>query len=323
MPSRHPARRRTSSAQSPATGEGASASRVRLTVLAVSCLLLATTGCTRACDDEGSATSGKQPSAQSTSNSPVATARQQFEDVIADRSATLSTDGLPEAAPKGFTQADVETFADQIVTIVERSLSPDVQAKTAENAINHVLQNQYAGTVSDYKATMKKAAGNLDWQFVLVSLFDTPPTEPARILSTRWEVDTGRGTLYDGTPAPFLIVRLETFIGHDVPIIDQPGETAPVAVKRTISMSGFRPQGGESWWPGLRTSATSYGDDGCSLRRNAILKPADKPAVINDARKRITKDLAEDHIVVESKASTPRSLLKAIRKNCGSGAKTP
>ncbi|GAC1381357.1 MAG: hypothetical protein NVSMB48_09170 [Marmoricola sp.] len=288
--------------------------RFRTKLLAAAAVLLAVTGCSSG----ESAPSDKHPNENTpaAATSPIANARQQFEDALTGHSGTLSTDGLPAQPPKGFTRADVTTFADQILAMVERGISPDVQDKTGDNAVNFVLEGLYPATVRDYKAGMEAAAGTVDWQFVLASRFEVAPTEPARVLAARWKVSTKSGVQDDGTRAPILIVAFEAFIRHDVPVDDATGQSAPIVVRRTLTMSGFRPRGGDLWWPGLRTSASSYDDDGCSLSNDGILRPAESPAAVKDARKRIVKALADDGLTAPSEASNPRELRKFVKRHC-------
>jgi hypothetical protein len=59
-----------------------------------------------------------------------------------------------------------------------------------------------------------------------------------------------------------------------------------------VQLSGFKPNGGDGYWPGLGTSTTAFGNDGCLLADSSQLRPLGGAKYLKADAKDLKKALA-------------------------------
>lgn len=216
-----------------------------------------------ACSGSSDSSPDRQPSA---AEQPW----QQYAKVAGTSDATLGWKDRPDA-PAGFTDADVDTFAKAEVALIKKSIDPQVGRMSPNDAVDYVLADLPPETRTDYTSRVpKNPTGKHAWEWYLASMFADEPIAPPKVIRVDWDTSTRTDKLDNGTTAPVLNVTLQVFVAHTFGPADKPRN---VIVRRAVQLSGFKPNGGAGYWPGLGTSTTAYGNDGCLLADASQLRP--------------------------------------------------
>lgn len=185
--------------------------------------------------------------------------------------------------PSGFTSKDMDTFAKSEVALIEKAISADVGHMKPDDAVDYVLADLPTGTRADYQSTIpSNPAGKRGWEWYLASLYKRDVAASSKIIRVDWATDTTAGALDDGTPSRYLNLSLQVFIAHDFGPVDHPRN---VLVRRTVRLSGYKPNGGPDWWPSLTTTTSPFGNNGCALNEDSTLVPL-------EGAKYLKKDIA-------------------------------
>lgn len=235
-----------------------------------------------ACSEASDSSPGRRPSAAEQQ-------WQQYAKVAATPAATLGWKDRP-ATPAGFTDTDMDTFAKAEVALIKKSIDPKVGRMSPDDAIDYVLADLPPQTVADYTSKVpKNPTGKHAWEWYLASMFTDQPTAPPKVIRVDWDTSTRADKLDNGTTAPVLNVTLQVFVVHTFGPADKPRN---VIVRRAVQLSGFRPNGGDGYWPGLGTSTTAYGNDGCLLADTSQLRPLRGAKYLKADAKDLKKALA-------------------------------
>jgi hypothetical protein len=264
---------------------------VPLTALTLTLL----TGCSSNNQQSEPSPTGSAPDA-TTSSTPTASTTPNTSDTAADinkltggKTVELTTDTLP-APPDGYTQAEVTAFAERAIELVQRGMTPDLSDKSPRDAFNYVFANQYPASTKATQAALQAAAGDYDWEWSWATRFDTKPSEPAKVLVARWQVETVPNEQPDGRP--MLQVSLATATEHlipDTPNNDSGGsgdttvnDLVPVVARRTVIIQGTKPLGGPDWWPAIGIQSENLFGGKCVPVNGSIITPAHDPATIRE-----------------------------------------
>lgn len=190
---------------------------------------------------------------------------------IADRPAVKLDWRDHPAAPKGFTDKDMDTFAKIEVSLISKSFSQKVAQMSPDDAIAYVMTDLTPATEYDYTSRLpKEIPGKHSWEWFLASLYKDNLTEPSKIIRVDWNTETRPGKLDDGTPSRYLNLTLQVFAVQTLGPKDHPRN---IIVSRAVRLSGFKPNGGPAWWPGFSSKTFPYGNDGCALGEDSTLRP--------------------------------------------------
>ncbi|MEJ7634712.1 hypothetical protein [Aeromicrobium sp.] len=218
----------------------------------------------------GSACNAKTTETNTGAKEPPAQAQWKQYAEIADRPAVKLNWRDRPSPPKGFTEAEMDTFAKLEVGLIEKSISTKVASMGPGDAVDYVTDDLLTTTKDTY---VREAAGVLEgenaWQWFLASLFDGARVEPAKIVRVDWDATRLIAELDDGTPAPVLKLTLQVFVVHTFGPKAHPRN---IVVRRAVALRGFRPNGGPAWWPVLSTFTEPFGNDGCALKES-VLRP--------------------------------------------------
>jgi hypothetical protein len=191
---------------------------------------------------------------------------------LADRpTVKLEAKGRP-APPRGFTDADMDVLAKDAVSVLRRSISPQVELKSSTEAISYVMADLMPATVTEWTRRIDGASAGQDWEWQAASLFQTPSHVPARIIKVEWDVQTQPGTLADGTPHDQLILRLQAFAVH---VRGTKVSPKTIIIRRTVRMAAYEPRGGSHFFPGIDVLTSPWGNRGCALLSSSVLYPTD------------------------------------------------
>lgn len=274
-----------------------------------------------ACSNNGSDPAEPTTAASSTATPPASSAPPENPTAVAiakltgDKTVELTTDTLPKP-PTGFTKEEVTAFADRAMDLIERGISPDVTTMSEDAAFKYVFANQYSES-SDATRQAFEGIGDYSYAWAVASLFDEPPTEPAKVLAARWQVTTSEGTTADGSTAPILQVALSVAVEHQVADDNAAATsaTAPIVMQRTVIIKGFKPLGGEQWWPTIGYQATPLFGGKCAPINGAILTPAHKPTTIREDMARLRKYITKPN-AIDVEASEGSDLGEYVQKYC-------
>ncbi|MDX6233517.1 MAG: hypothetical protein QOH68_2541 [Nocardioidaceae bacterium] len=230
---------------------------------------------------------------------------------IADRPAVELRASDRPAPPKGFSDADIDVLAEDAVSVLRRSISPEVEVMTPADAIAYVTADLVPATVKEWTTRVEADSAGQDWEWQAASLFQTPSREPARIIRVAWAAETQPGTLADGTPHDQLVLRLQAFVVHTRGTRSHP---KTIIIRRTVRMAAYDPDRGREFFPGVDVLTSPWGNRGCALLSSSTLYPADDIAELNRdvlaARRAIDASGAQDTF-----PATPEELLD-IAKRC-------
>lgn len=227
----------------------------------------------------------------------------------------LDATGLPKKPPRGFTAAQVDVLADQLLDVMERGISAEVATMRPGQAAAYVLKNQYPGTVRAIKQAGERVSGKYDWEFALASLFQAAPPTPSRVLKLHWSTASRPGRYGDGTPARILEASLRAMVRHDV--VTGSGKTQPVVVMRTLTMTSYDPLGGPRFWAATAASVTAYGDDDCQAANDAQLRPSNDTVQLRRDLYDLKKALRDDDLDGPTTGSDPEDFQRSVKKRCG------
>lgn len=247
---------------------------LRLVVLAI--------GVTLACSSCG----GAEPEKKVT---PVQAQWSQYAKIADAPEAKLDWKDRPDA-PKGFTSRNMDTFAKAEVALIKKSISPKVGRMSPDDAVDYVLGDLLPASKDDYVSKIpNNPQGRHTWEWYVASMFVDEPIAPPKVIRVDWDTSTKANKLDDGTTAPVLNLTLQVFVAHTFGPADQPRN---VIVRRAVQLSGFKPNGGDGYWPGLGTSTTAYGNDGCLLADTSQLRPLRGAKFLKADAKDLEKALA-------------------------------
>jgi hypothetical protein len=190
---------------------------------------------------------------------------------IGDRPTVKLDVGDRPAPPHGFTDGDMDVLAKDAVSVLRRSISPEVELKPPADAIRYVTADLPPATVSEWTKRIDAASAGQAWEWQAASLFETPSRTPARIIKVEWDVQTQPGTLADGTHHDQLILRLQAFAVHTRGTTTHP---KTIIVRRTVRMAAYEPRGGPHFFPGIDVLTSPWGNRGCALLARTELYPA-------------------------------------------------
>lgn len=230
---------------------------------------------------------------------------------IADRPTVELRASDRPAPPKGFTDADIDVLAEDAVSVLRRSISPEVEVMTPAAAIAYVTADLMPATVKEWTTRVEAASAGQAWEWQAASLFEKPSREPARIIKVAWDVTTRPGTLANGKPHDQLVLRLQVFAVH---VRGTRATPKTIIVRRTVRMAAYDPDGGAEFFPGIDVLTSPWGNRGCALLARTELYPADDIAELRRdviaARKAI-----DAHGVQDTFPATPEEL-RDIAKRC-------
>jgi hypothetical protein len=235
------------------------------------------------------ACSGRDESSPDRRSSAADQQWQQYAKVADSTAVTLDWKDRPDA-PAGFTDGDMDTFAKAEVALIKKSIDPKVGRMSPDDAVDYVLADLPPQTRADYTSKVpKNSAAKHAWEWYLASMFAEQPTAPAKVIRVDWDTTTRTDKLDNGNTAPVLNVTLQVFVAHTFGPADKPRN---VIVRRAVQLSGFKPNGGDGYWPGLGTSTTAYGNDGCLLADTSQLRPLRGAKFLKADAKDLKKALA-------------------------------
>lgn len=191
---------------------------------------------------------------------------------LADQPTVELNAGDRPAPPRGFTDADMDVLAKDAVSVLRRSISPQVELKSPADAISYVTADLSSATVTEWTKRVDAASAGQDWEWQAASLFQTPSHTPARIIKVEWDVQAQPGTLADGTPHDQLILRLQAFAVHVRGTLAKP---KTIIIRRTVRMAAYEPRGGPHFFPGIDVLTSPWGNRGCALLSSSVLYPTD------------------------------------------------
>lgn len=246
--------------------------------------------------------------------SPTAEA---VDEMTGGRTVGVTTDTLPPP-PEGFTAEELRAFADRAIDIAQRGASPKLQGKTPTEAFDYVFANQFPATTQAARAGSVAAAGSFDWEWSWASLFKAQPREAAKVLAARWQVDTVPGTLDDGTDAPQLQVTLSTVVEHLVPSQAGMGKgtAEPVVMQRAVTVQGYKPLGGSTFWPGIGVQTTPLLGGKCAPVNGSILTAAEDPGTVRKDLKALRDFLRTPERVNAESSTTGGDLADSVKRYC-------
>jgi hypothetical protein len=191
---------------------------------------------------------------------------------IGDRPTVELNAGDRPAPPRGFTDDDMDVLAKDAVSVIRRSISPEIELKSPTDAITYVTAELTPATVAEWTKRVDAASAGQDWEWQAASLFQTPSRAPARIIKVAWDVRTAPGTLADGTPHDQLILRLQVFVVH---LRGTTSDPKTIIIRRTVRMAAYKPHGGPHFFPGIDVLTSPWGNRGCALLSSSVLYPTD------------------------------------------------
>jgi hypothetical protein len=246
---------------------------------------------TAGCSDSGSdptASTSHSPAEEAASSSELDLAWKAFEGVADRPPVRLEDARLPEP-PTGFSTADVQALADQLIELVERSTSPDLTDMSADDALQYVFAALPSPTLQNLRETMADLQSNqkFAWQWSLASRYPPGATVGnARFLNPQLSTKA-----VSSPSGRYLVVTLATLIRTDVTTRGS-DEAHPVLIQRNISMSAFRPQAiDDDYWPAVGFSFKTYGADLCAGFRDNLVEPTTDLKTLRGMTSRLRHDL--------------------------------
>ena len=237
----------------------------------------------------------------------------------------LTLSDLPNPPP-GFSQQELQAFADRAIDITERGSSAEVATMTPTQAFDFVFDGQFEATKQAAADGSRAAAGTYDWEWAWASLSEMTPIQPARILDARWQVSTVPGKLADGTPSRQLQVVLSTAIEHfisrgptkegDDRADQAEQQVRPIVVKRSIIVRGFKPLGGAEWWPAIGVQTTPFFGGKCAPVNGSVLTPSDDPSVLQEDLKKLEAYLDDRDDIDAGASSNSTSMREYVDEYC-------
>jgi len=177
------------------------------------------------------------------------------------------------APPKGFTDGDMDALAERLVDMATRGLSQNVvDAATDEDAYDYVMENQYADTKTEFAKAVAQSAEAGPWVWTIADRFpkETQNVGAPKILQSSWETETRTAN-----GKPLVTLRLQMIATRE---FKSDVGLKTIATRRTISLAGFDPDGGEGYWPSMGAYTTYYGVDDCQAAFDGVIAPAADPS---------------------------------------------
>ncbi len=244
---------------------------------------------TTACADNAPTKSTADPSNKA--QSAEARAWQEFNEASDVPAVALRPTRLPKV-PRGFTRAEQQFFASELVDLTQRSIDPALSSLPTGAAVDEVLSVVEPLTQADYRKRNQHKSGGAQVGWHLASRFAPKPTVPPRVVKVAWRSRSFPGRLEDGTAERYLTVWLQVHVRQEVKTPDGP---RAIVVQRSLSLSGFRPlTTAAGWSPGIGVSIRVWGADACSVLDRSVFTPSSDAGDVQDSVKSVKKALSAE-----------------------------
>lgn len=188
-----------------------------------------------------------------------------------DDQPTVDLEDIDNPEPlDGFTQDEVDAFADKALNLLSRSISPDLQDRDPDAAVRTILRDELPDTRTEFREKARSQLAEDNWHFLIATLPEPAPTEPPRVIDFTWKVDTINETRGDGETAPVLQVWAQAHVVHT---FGQGDDRRLTVTRRHVAVAGFEPLGGPAWWPSIGAATSTWGADDCRLIVDNELSP--------------------------------------------------
>ncbi|WP_344330279.1 hypothetical protein [Aeromicrobium halocynthiae] len=99
-----------------------------------------------------------------------------------DDQLTVDPDEVDAPGPvAGFTQDEVDAFAEKALNLLMRSISTDLQGRDPAAAVRTVLKDELPDTRSEFREKARSQLAPDNWHFLIATIPEPAPSQPPRV----------------------------------------------------------------------------------------------------------------------------------------------